>query len=332
MSSSKKLTSEEVNALINGLDGDSESASFISAGEEIEIKSFAFGSDDLSLLGDYYALRMINERFCRFARSIFLPMLRIQPRISSFPPEVKTFEEYSSDGDADSFMSLTTSRIDELRGNSLLVIAPNFISLLTNSYYGGTAVRPIRRVPGEFTATEQRVIEIISNGLMDSLQVAWKDLSPVTFAVQSHEENMQFASFVDNSDTVIVCTFLVQLPGSEPATFDIIYPLQTLKPIASLLRSRVQSEHVADDMSWRQKLERAILNIPLVVTAELAKPKVSMKQLLQLQDGDTFPMQVHNGVKVLVEGKKLFTAELGQVGPQAALNLRDRATSTDKPQ
>lgn len=330
MVSSKKLTSEEVNALIDGLDSDSESTSFLSAGEEVEIKAFSFGSDDLSLLGDYYALRMINERFCRFARSVFLPMLRIQPRISSFPPEVKTFDEYSAD--ADSFMSLTTSRIDELRGNSLLVVAPNFISLLTNSYYGGTAVRPIRRVPGEFTATEQRVIEIITGGLMDSLQVAWKDLTPATFSIQSHEENMQFASFVDNSDTVIVCTFLVQLPGSEPATFDIVYPLQTLKPIASLLRSRIQSEHVADDMSWREKLERAILNIPLVVTAELAKPKVSLKQLLKLQDGDTFPMQVHNGISVLVEGNKLFTAELGQVGPQAALYLRDRVTSNNTPQ
>jgi flagellar motor switch protein FliM len=167
---------------------------------------------------------------------------------------------------------------------------------------------------------------------MDSLQVAWKDLMPVTFAVQGHEENMQFASFVDNSDTVIVCTFLVQLPGSEPASFDIVYPLQTLKPIASLLRSRVQSEHVAEDMSWRQKLERAILNIPLVVTAELAKPKVSMKNLLNLQDGDTFPMQVHNGIKVLVEGKNLFTAELGQVGPQAALHLRDRVTTNNNPE
>ena len=250
MASSKKLTSEEVNALIDGLDGNGEGSSIVSIGEDVDVKPFSFGSDDLSLLGDYYALRMINERFCRFARSIFLPMLRIQPRISSFPPEVKTFDEYTAD--ADSFMSLTTSRIDELRGNSLLVVAPNFISLLTNSYYGGTAVRPIRRVPGEFTATEQRVIEIITSGLMDSLQTAWKDLMPVTFAVQGHEENMQFASFVDNSDTVIVCTFLVQLPGSEPATFDIVYPLQTLKPIASLLRSRVQSEHVAEDMSWRQ--------------------------------------------------------------------------------
>ena len=330
MASSKKLTSEEVNALIEGLGDDSEALGTVSSVEALEVKSFSFGSDDLSLLGDYYALRMINERFCRFARSVFLPMLRIQPRISSFPPEVKTFDEYSAD--ADSFMSLTTSRLEELRGNSLLVVAPNFISLLTNAYYGGTAVRPLRRVPGEFTATEQRVIEIISGGLMAAMQNAWKDLTPVSFAIQSHEENMQFASFVDNSETVIVCTFLVQLPGSEPATFDVVYPLQTLKPIASLLRSRVQSEFVTEDLSWRQKLERSILNIPLVVTAELARPKVSIKNLLNLQDGDTFPMQVNNGIKVLVEGKTLFNAELGQVGPQAALYLRDRITSNKNPE
>ena len=327
MASSKKLTSDEVNALIDGLGDDSDAPVVGGSDGSVEVRPFSFGSDDLSLLGDYYALRMINERFCRFARSVFLPMLRVQPRISSFPPEVKSFDEYSAD--SENFMSLTTSRMEELRGSSLLVVAPAFISLLTNSYYGGTAVRSLRRPVGEFTATEQRVIEIVTEGLINSMQMAWRDLTAVSFTVQGHEENMQFASFVDNSETVIVCTFLVQLPGSEPATFDIIYPLQTLKPIASLLRSRVQSEFVDDDLSWRQKLERAILNIPLTVTAELAKPKVSLRNLIRLQSGDTFPIQIADGVKVLVEGKDIFKAELGQVGPQAALHLNERIKSKD---
>ena len=89
---SKKLTSDEVNALIDGLGDESSSASMGGDDGHVDVRPFSFGSDDLSLLGDYYALRMINERFCRFARSVFLPMLRIQPRISSFPPEVKTFD------------------------------------------------------------------------------------------------------------------------------------------------------------------------------------------------------------------------------------------------
>ena len=79
----------------------------------------------------------------------------------------------------------------------------------------------------------------------------------------AREVNPQFTTFVDASDLVIICSFVVQLPGVDAANFDILYPLQTLKPIASLLRSRVQSDIVEDDTSWRDKMEKAVLDIPL---------------------------------------------------------------------
>jgi flagellar motor switch protein FliM len=322
MSATRKLTPEEVEALIEGLGAGSGSSSGILNGSDAEVRPFMFGSDDLSLLGDYHALRMINERFCRMARSVFLPFLRIQPRISSFPPEVKTFDVYVQE--SDTFVSLTTSRMEELRGSQLMVIQPSFISLLTDSYYGGTTVQALKRYQGEFTATEQRVIEIVTEGLIQSLQTAWRDLLTVTIGVQGREENIQFASFVDGSDTVIVCSFVVQLPRGEPAQFDVIYPLQTLKPIASQLRSRVQSDFVQDDMSWRQKLEQAILNIPLQLTAEIAQPTTSLRNLIHLQEGDVYPMQLHDGIRVKVEDRAIFEAQLGQVGAQTALNLTRR--------
>ena len=322
MAATRKLTPEEVEALIEGLGGSpSGSSSFLSASDP-EVRPFMFGSDDLSLLGDYHALRMINERFCRMARSVFLPFLRIQPRISSFPPEVKTFDAYVQD--SETFVSLTTSRMEELRGSQLMVMQPGFISMLTESYYGGSTVQAMKRYQGEFTATEQRVIEIITEGLTKVMQTAWRDLLSVTIAVQGREENIQFASFVDGSDTVIICSFVVQLPRSEPAQFDVIYPLQTLKPIASQLRSRVQSDFVQDDMSWRQKLEQAILNIPLMLTAEIAKPTTSLRSLIHLQEGDVYPMQLHDGIRVKVEDRPIFEAQLGQVGTQSALNLTRR--------
>ena len=322
MAATRKLTPEEVEALIEGLGTGSGSSSGLLNGSDAEVRPFMFGSDDLSLLGDYHALRMINERFCRMARSVFLPFLRIQPRISSFPPEVKTFDLYVQGSEP--FVSLTTSRMEELRGSQLMVIQPSFISLLTDSYYGGTTVQALKRYQGEFTATEQRVIEIVTEGLIQSLQTAWRDLLTVTIGVQGREENIQFASFVDGSDTVIVCSFVVQLPRGEPAQFDVIYPLQTLKPIASQLRSRVQSDFVQDDMSWRQKLEHAILNIPLQLTAEIAQPTTSLSNLIHLQEGDVYPMQLHDGIRVKVEDRAIFEAQLGQVGAQTALNLTRR--------
>lgn len=321
MVASRKLTTEEVDALIAGMGEDDTGPAPARSPSGVEVVPFAFGSDDLSLLGDYYALRMINERFCRFARAVFLPMLRIQPRISSFPPEVKTFDEYSSK--VENFVSLTTSRIEELRGTQLMVLQPNFISLLTNSYYGGT-VSSFKRPVGEFTATEQRVIQIVTDGLNNSMQMAWRDLTPLTLSVQGREENIQFASFVDGADTVIICSFLVQLPGNDPASFDVIYPLQSLKPIASQLRSRVQNDKSEDDLSWRDRLEAAILNIPLTATARLAQPRVSMRDLLHLETNDVFPIQLPGSVELLIEGKPMFTADMGEVAGQSALYLKQR--------
>ena len=321
MVSSRKLSSDEVDALIEGLQTDGESATSSDVSDSANVRPFKFGSDDLTLLGDYYALRMINERFARFARAVFLPMLRIQPRISSFPPEVKTFDEYTSG--IESFMSLTASRLEELRGNMMTVMDPTFISILTNSFYGGQ-LGPDKSKKTEFTSTEDRLIEIISEGLNRMLEAAWKDLMPINLSVQGREVNPQFVSFVDGAELVIICSFVVQLPGMDAANFDLIYPLQTLKPIASLLRSKVQSDVVEDDVSWRERLERAILEIPLKISARLSEPVVSMSKLINVKPGEVIPIQIGEGVEVRVEGKPIFLGEMGEVSGQSAINLNKR--------
>ena len=56
-------------------------------------------------------------------------------------------------------MSLTTMRMEELRGTLMLVLEPNFIATMTNSYYGGPAEPPNSKRT-EFTDTETRLIEL----------------------------------------------------------------------------------------------------------------------------------------------------------------------------
>jgi len=320
MATSRKLSAEEVDALVGGLmDFDQNGESSTEGGAQV--RSFSFGSKSASYLGDYYGLRVINERFCRIARSVFFPMIRIQPRISSFPPESKTFDEYR-DG-VENFVSLTTSRVEELRGSALLMIPPDFISLLTEAYFGGV-VRNQVVSRNEFTATEHRVIEIISDGLNQALQSAWRDLAPLSFVAQTREENLQFASFVDGKEMVVNCSFMLQLPDAEPASFDILYPLQTLKPLSAQLRSRLQSDHIDDDISWRNRLEEAVLGVPLPVTARLAEPKVPLRNLMELKSGKVMEIPLPGSVDVLVADQRMFDASLGEVGGQSAVRLTKR--------
>ncbi len=318
---SRKLTSDEVNALMEGLSTGDISGQSSGVGGDLDVAPFAFGTDDLSLMGDYYALRLINERFARFARSVFQPMLRLQPRISSFPPEVKSFDEYSSS--LESFMSLTTYRIEELRGSLLLVMSPTFISILTNAYYGGN-IEVLKTNRTEFTATEERIIEMASDGMMRELKTSWKDLTPVTFSKLAREVNPQFTTFVDASDLVIICSFVIQLPGVDAANFDILYPLQTLKPIASLLRSRVQSDMIEDDTSWREKMEKAVLEIPLKLNATLSEPIVNFSKLLRLNVGNTLEIPISDKIDVFVEDIRMFNGDLGTYKGNSAINVKKR--------
>jgi flagellar motor switch protein FliM len=176
----------------------------------------------------------------------------------------------------------------------------------------------------EFTATEERIIEVVNRGLNETLQTAWRDLMTITFGNQSRETNPQFASFVEGTELVIICSFVVQLPDTDAASFDIIYPLQTLKPIAAQLRSRLQADVAEDDHTWREKMERAVLNIPLGVTARLSQPVVSMYKLINMQVGDTFPITIGEGAEVSIETEDAFYGELGEVGTNAAINLTGR--------
>ena len=317
--SSRKLTSEEVDALMEGLQA-SDYEVQADVADSSDVRAFHFGQDDLSLMGDYYALRLINERFARHARGVFLPMLRLQPRISPFPPEVKTFDEYCEG--IDNFMNLNISRMEELRGPMLLTLGPKFISTLTASFYGGSIHQPDQKRT-EFTNTEERVIELVHEGLSECLSAAWTDLMPITLSHQGREVNPQFASFVDGSELVIICAFLIQLPNGESVNMDVVYPLQTLKPIATQLRSRMQSD-TNDDVSWRERMEHAILNIPLNVTAFLGKPVMSMGQLIRLQTGDVVPIQVNEGIELRVEDNPIFLADIGEVSGQAAVSLTKR--------
>ena len=317
---SRKLSSEEVSALMEGLkSGEINSGDGLN--NDIEVTSFTFGSDNLELMGDYYALRLINERFARMVRGIFLPMLRLQPKINPFPPEVKTYDEYSAG--LENFMSLTTSRIEELKGSMLLVMDPSFISILTNCYYGGKlASLPLKKA--EFTATEERIIEIVSDGIGRALENAWRDLMPISIKNVGREINPQFATLVESTDSVIICSFVIQLPNVDSASIDVIYPLQTLKPIASLLRSRVNSDVVEDDKTWRERLQNSVLNVPLPVSAILSEPKVKVSQMVNFKKGDLLQLGPVEGVDFLVDKKILFKAEIGESNGQAAISLKNR--------
>ena len=223
----------------------------------------------------------------------------------------------------EAFMSLTNNRIEELRGSLLTVLPPQFVSLCTSSRYGGK-LEVSQNSRTEFTSTEEKIIEVVNDGIARVLEQSWKDLTPITIKFQSREQNPQFAAFVEASDLVIVCSFVMQLPKVDSMSFDLVYPLQTLKPVSSLLRSRVQSDVIETNLNWKDRLHNAILEVPLKVNSKLSEPNISMSKLLRFKKDDIININVEETVDFFVEDQLYFKAEMGEVKGNAAVNLKKR--------
>ncbi len=317
MSSSRKLSNEEVAALLEGLE-DGSLAVGAGAVPTKDYQPYALGADDANLLGDLYTLRLINERFGRQFRNILLPMLRFAPRVQTLPPETRRFDEYLAS--LDPFLGLTTLRVDELKGSILATVPARLISILVNSFFGGRGDSPITR-SSEFTPTEERMIQIVMEGATKTLTDAWKEVYEANFEVMASEMNPAFLSFIEGNEQIVICSFVVQLPFAKSATIELVYPLQMLKLIAPLLRSKVQRVGENRDENWATRLRDAIMEIPLVIAPRVAEPTVDLTQLLRLRAGAVIAIEPFNDVPVYIEGHSLFNGRIGEKDGKMAVSI-----------
>ncbi len=319
--SARSLSEDEVEALLQGAEKDTSANNRASIEHIGPVSEFRFGDDDLSLLGDFHALRIINEKFSRLVRVIFQPMLHIQPRINCAVPTVKTYGDYCQT--IGRFMSLSTTRVEELRGAIMIVMPPDLISMATDTYYGGALKRPTK-LATEFTGTERRILEILTEDIKKTLVRAWQELTPTTFSDTAYEENPQFASFVDGQESVVVCRFEISLPDLDPLNLDVLYPIQTLKPIASKLRSQVQTDVGESDLSWTEKLQAAVSEIPITMSAVLVESKIQISKLTDLLEGGTMVIAPPDDLRLKISNRTYFRGDMGEVDGCRAVSVTEK--------
>lgn len=318
MSRTVKLSEDEVLALMEGIaNGSVATDGGVSPGGEV--RKFEFGANGMHQIGELHALQTLNERLARGLRQVFQKLLRFQPRIQAEPIEPKPFDHYLATIGSN-FLSLNVVRMIPLRGNALVVLPAELISVLVDAFFGGKGqVRQSRQ--SEFTPTEERIIHRLLEDMLTALGAAWEDIMGIRFSLLSSESHLHFANFVEGEEVVIATRFSVQIPGSGAFKVDILYPMQALKPLVPLLSSRIQSDHGPRNPFWQARLQEALLDIELPLRSILAEPSVTIGDLMTLAPGDILPIQVPEHVQLLIDRTKLADGTLGESNGTAAIQI-----------
>ncbi len=138
-------------------------------------------------------------------------------------------------------------------------------------------------------------------------------------ALAGHETNAAFSSFVRREEQVVVQSFTVTPGTSKPTTVAIVYTVAGLRPFEPLFAAKVHGGGGDTDPEWRQRLAAALENIRLPVRSVLARPHMSVSQLLDLKPGDVIPIAMPAKAPLIVANRRLAEGTIGEREGKAAL-------------
>jgi flagellar motor switch protein FliM len=265
-------------------------------------------------------LEMINERFARLFRVNLYGLLRRSPEVAVNPVEMKKWSEYVQTLHVPT--SLNMVRIHPLRGIGIILLEPKLVFAIVVNFFGGNG-RHAKIEGRDFTATEQRIIQMVLKNAFVDLKEAWSHVADIDVEYLQSELNPAFANIVSPSEIVVVTSFHVELEGGG-GDVHVTMPYAMIEPLREALDSGMTSDRVEHDERWAYSLKEEIDDAEVEICTVFGHSRISLGDLLNLKTGDIVPCDFGGKVTVLAERVPVFRGTLGLSRGQQAIKVEER--------
>lgn len=320
MAVSDLLSQDEIDALLHGVDDVEEEDS---EGEQASADAldYDFSSQDRIVRGRMPTLEIVNERFARHMRVSLFNMMRRTAEVSINGVQMIKFGEYVHTLFVPT--SLNMVRFRPLKGTALITMEARLVFILVDNFFGGDGRYHAKIEGREFTPTERRIIQMLLKLVFEDYKEAWAPVMDVGFEYLDSEVNPAMANIVSPTEVIVISSFHIELDGGG-GDFHIALPYSMLEPIRELLDAGVQSDKEDTDMRWSKALRDEIMDVPVEMIAKLAETEMSLREVMDLQEGDIIPLEVPDDLTVLIEDLPTFHAKMGRSRDNVALKISDK--------
>jgi flagellar motor switch protein FliM len=320
------LSQDEVDALLEGVTGESRPSADQAAGDG-GVRPYDLSSPDRVVRHRMQTLELINERFARRLRSVLLSFMRRSADITVASIRVQKYSDFERNLPVPSNLNMVGMK--PLRGLSLFTFDPNLVFLVIDSLFGGHG-RYNTRVEGrDFTTTEQRIIRRLLNMTMESYGQAWQNIHPIEPEYIRSEMHTKFASIAGNNEIVVVSSFHIEF-GSVGGDLNICLPYSMIEPIRDLLIRPLQDASMDSvDQRWMHQLSRQVRSADVELVADFAHIQSSVSALAKLQAGDVLPLSIPSTVTAHVGGVPVMECSYGTFNGQYALRVQKLLSASE---
>ncbi len=278
----KILTKAEIEALLNAVfDGRIEPEKELSKTDETAVKYDLFNTE--AYRGFVPNLDIVYDGYIRYNRITLSNRLRKVVEIKKVGARSYKFDDFLQT--LPSPVCMAIFKLDPLKGAALLTMDSTLAFAIVDSVLGGTS-RNSLTLNRLFTNLELRLVEMVLADVMSDLEKAWAPLYPAKLNILRMEMNPRLVTIVPPEYQVVTMTLKVHIEETV-GTMTFVVPIMTIEPIRDKLKEGMQFDLMAIDPQWSFRLSSEILDAPLELSVELGNSMISLRELLDLEVGDT---------------------------------------------
>jgi flagellar motor switch protein FliM len=311
------LSQEEVDALLEGVTGESQKA-VEDVHEKGEARTYDISSQERIVRGRMPTMEIVNERFARNLRVGLFNFIRRSPEISVGPVTVHKYSAFLRELAVPTNFNIVAIR--PLRGSGLIVCEPALVFGVIDTLFGGIGKFQTRIEGRDFSATEQRVINRLVDVIAAEYKKAWAGIYPLELEYQRSEMQPQFANVATPSEIVVTTVFQLEI-GDIAGSIHLCMPYASLEPIRDVLYASSQGDSVEVDRRWVKLLTREIQAAPVTLVAELARTHATVEQLLAMKPGDFIELDREPKIQANIAGVPIFECQYGTHNAKYAIRV-----------
>lgn len=294
-----------------------------------EILNYDFKHPRLVSKEQMRSLRNLHEMFARNMSVAFTNYLRTLIDVQLLAIDQVVYSEFVQSIASPSALFLFT--IDELGGEAVIEVDPRLCIYIVEKQTGGAGKEMAFR--REMTSIEEKIMSRVMNRVYTELQTAWEPYLNLTVYQHSYESNPENIQIISAVEPAIVVFYQVSVYDSR-AVFNVCYPYQLLEEALSTTLFKYTNQMRRDDVSpaHREFFEKQIRKVQVPVQAELGRAKISINDLIALENGDVISLdrRVDEPLDVLVNNQLKMKGFPGQIRRHNAIKVYDFVTPEDE--
>jgi flagellar motor switch protein FliM len=214
-------------------------------------------------------------------------------------------------------------KAEEWDNFGLITVNSSLIYSIIDVLLGGRRGQSAVRVEGRpYTTIESNLVKRMIEVVLADAELAFKPLSPVKFNIDRLETNPRFAAISRPANAAILVRLRIDMED-RGGNVELLLPYATIEPIRDVLLQMFMGEKFGRDPIWEGHLATEIGQAEIAVDAVLYEARLPLKQLMQLEVGDTLPLEIKSDAIVTVRCGDVTLTEgrMGRVGDRVAVRV-----------